>query len=319
MRREGAGPRLDLDIRIDARQMKIALTGANSSVGKTLLSHVAAQNDIDAVAGVRAQQAVGTLPTSPRITARVIRYDLDALTPVLEGVSCVVHLAGILIESKTSDYQTANVEATQAVVDACTHAHVNHIVFISVLGADPGSANRYFQSKGDAERVVADSGISSSIIRTPMLLGPATAGARALVDLASQTSVNVLGGGHHSMRPLDVDDLSRAILHCCRTQADGVTTHELVGPEPATYRDLIRKTGRLMGNDVSVGAVPVWTAKLGAAIVGLIRRGGMTPTVIDVITADDTVRKNADIDLGITLTPLSVTLEHLLNKTTDQP
>ena len=293
--------------------MKIALTGANSSVGKILLGHVAGQNDIDAGAGVRAQQAVGTLPTSPRITARVIRYDVDGLTPVLEGVSCVVHLAGILIESKTCDYQTANVEPTQAVVDACTRAHVNHIVFISALGADPGSANRYLRSKGDAERMVADSGVSSTIIRTPILLGPGTAGARALVGLASQTSVKVLGGGHYSMRPLDVDDLSRAILHCCRTQADGVATHELVGPAPTTYRDLIRKTGRLMRNDVSVGTVPMWTARLGAAIVSRIRRGGMTPTVIDVITADDAVQRNADIDLGVTLTPLSVTLEHLVS------
>ena len=296
--------------------MKIALTGANSSVGKILLRHVAEQRDINAVAGVRGQQAVGTLPTSPRITARLIRYDVDALTPVLAGASCVVHLAGILIESKTSNYRTANVEATRAVVEACTRARVNHIVFISVLGADPGSANRYLRSKGDAERVVSDSGISATTIRTPMLLGPGTAGARALVGLASQTSVKVLGGGYYSMRPLDVDDLSRAILHCCRRQADGVAIHELVGPEPTTYRDLIRQTGRLMGNDVSVGAVPVWAAKLGAAIGSRIRRGGMTPTVIEVITADETVRKNADIDLGVTLTPLSVTLAHLLQNAT---
>jgi NADH dehydrogenase len=293
--------------------MKIALTGANSSVGKILLRHVVQQRDMTAIAGVRAQQAVETLPTSPRITARVIRYDVDALTPVLEGVSCVVHLAGILIESKTSDYQTANVTAIQAVVEACARAGVNHIVFISVLGADPGSANRYFRSKGDAERVVADSGVSSTIIRTPMLLGPGTAGARALVGLASQPSVKVLGGGHYSMCPLDVDDLSRAILHCCRTQAAGVATHELVGPEPTTYRDLIRKTGRLMSNDVAVGTVPLWTARLGAAIISRIGRGGMTPTVIDVITADDVVQKNADVDLGVLLTPLSVTLEHLVN------
>jgi hypothetical protein len=39
----------------------------------------------------------------------------------------------------------------------------------------------------------------------------------------------------------------------------------------------------------------------------------MTPTVIDVITADDVVQKNADVDLGVLLTPLSVTLEHLVN------
>ena len=62
------------------------------------------------------------------------------------------------------------------------------------------------------------------------------------------------------MRPLDVDDLSRAILHCCRVQAAGVATHELVGPEPTTYRDLIqRRPGELMGHDVSVGSVPVWS------------------------------------------------------------
>ena len=98
-----------------------------------------------------------------------------------------------------------------------------------------------------------------------------------------------------------------------RTQPAGWATHELVGPEPTTYRDLIRKTGRLMRNDVSVGTVPMWTARLGAAIVSRIRRGGMTPTVIDVITADDAVQRNADIDLGVTLTPLSVTLERLVN------
>ena len=35
----------------------------------------------------------------------------------------------------------------------------------------------------------------------------------------------------------------------------------------------------------------------------------MTPTVIDVLTADETVRTNADVELGVSLTPLSATLE----------
>ena len=298
--------------------MKIAFTGANSSVGKILLSHVAEQDEIDVVAGVRTQQAAETLPTSPRITPRVIRYDdLDVLATVLEGVGCVVHLAGILFESTTSSYRTANVEATRAVVDACRRAGVNHVVLVSVIGADPKSANGYYRSKGEAERIVASSGLSSTIIRTPILLGPGTAGARALVGLASQTSVKVLGGGNYTMRPLDVDDLSRAILQSCRAQANGVAVHELAGPEPTTYRDLIRRTGRLLGTEVSVGAVPVWTAKLGAALVSRIRGGGMTPAVIDVITADEAVENNADGALGVTLTPLSVTLEHIVDTGTE--
>ena len=44
-------------------------------------------------------------------------------------------------------------------------------------------------------------------------------------------------------------------------------------------------------------------------------RGGfdMTPTVIDVITANETVHRNANLELGVTLTPLSATLEKLLS------
>jgi hypothetical protein len=38
----------------------------------------------------------------------------------------------------------------------------------------------------------------------------------------------------------------------------------------------------------------------------------MTPTVIDVITSCEAVRENADVELGVTLTPLSATLEKLL-------
>ena len=224
----------------------------------------------------------------------------------------MVHLAGILFESATSTYQTANVDVTEAVVDACRKAGVPHIVLISVLGADPGSPNRFWRSKGRAERLVAESGLPATIIRTPILLGPGMAGARAVVHAASQRSVALLGGGRHSVRPLDVDDLSRAIVRCCETPRAGVAIYELVGPEPTTYRDVIARTAALMGRDVAVRSMPIWLAKLGVAIAGWTRRGGMTATVIDVIASNESVRANADVELGVTLTPLSTTLAKLL-------
>jgi len=58
--------------------------------------------------------------------------------------------------------------------------------------------------------------------------------------------------------------------------------------------------------------VPVGLAKLGARLKGLIRPGGMTPTVIDVITLDETVSHNADQALGVNLTPLSSTLKKFI-------
>jgi NADH dehydrogenase len=199
------------------------------------------------------------------------------------------------------------------VTDACKAVGVAHLVLVSALGADLRSANPYLRSKGQAERIVADSGVAATIIRTPILLGPGMAGAGAIVHAASQRRVVLLGGGRHSIRPLDVDDLSRAILRCCDTpHTSGVTIHELVGPESTTYRDVIARTATLLGCKISVRSMPIWLAKLGAAVVGWKRRGGMTPSVIDVITSSEAVRVNADLALGVTLTPLSTTLRKLL-------
>jgi NADH dehydrogenase len=243
----------------------------------------------------------------------VISYDdVGELARTIKGASCLVHLAGILIENRASTYASANVAATAAVVEASQEAGVQHLVLVSVLGASSDSPNRFLRSKGEAERAVADSGISSTILRTPMLLGPGTAGAAAIVGTANRGKVRLLGGGRNEMRPLDVDDLNRAILHICGTRPEGVSTHELVGPESIPYRELIARVAGMMGKELSTGTIPLWIAKLGAAITSRLNGGGISPTVIDVITANEVVQKNADSELGISLTPLSTTLEKIL-------
>ena len=135
---------------------------------------------------------------------------------------------------------------------------------------------------------------------------------RALLRDAARTSVRVLGGGAHLLRPLDVDDLCSAILRCCTQPAGGVRTYELVGPTALSQRDLLQRTARLLGNDLAVRSMPIGVAKLAARCAGLLRSGGLTAAVIDVITAAETVRHNADEDLGIELTPLADTLARLV-------
>ena len=295
--------------------MKIAVTGANSSVGQHLLGKIAAQDEISVIAGVRSERAKASLPSSPRIEPRIISYkDSEGLASLFAAVDCVVHLAGILIENRRTSYASANVAATAAVVQAAKLSAVKHLVFISVIGADANAANAYFGSKGCAEKLVVESGISASIIRTPILLGPDTAGTKALLGAASQTSIRVLGGGHYLMRPLDIDDLGVAILRCCESQSAGTTSHELAGPETISYRELIARTAKLLGREIQVGSMPIWLAKLGAAIGSTLKGGGITATVIDVITKDEVVKTNADTVLGISLTPLQSTLEKITNE-----
>lgn len=290
----------------------VAVTGANSAVGRVLLARLAGREALHVVAGVRRSRALASLPRLPRIAPRLIDYGSgDSLRAALAGADCVVHLAGILFESSGSRYGPANVETARALVAAARAAGVGRIVLVSSLGADPRSPNGYFRSKGEAEALVAGAGVSAAIIRTPLLLGPDTAGGRALLRAAARRSVRVLGGGAHRLRPLDVDDLCSAVAGCCRAPADGAAVHELVGPTTLSYRDLLQRTARLLGHDLAVGSTPIWLARLGARLAGLVRAGGLTPAVIEVITADETVERNADRDLGIRLTPLSDTLAKL--------
>jgi uncharacterized protein YbjT (DUF2867 family) len=293
--------------------MKIAITWANSSVGQNMLAHACEQNDFQIIAGVRSDSAAASLPSSAQIQTRIINYnDVSDLTKALDGADAVVHLAGILMENKGSDYQTANVEATAAVVEAAKNIDAKHFVFISVVGADAASPNRYFKSKGDAEKLVMSSGIASTVIRTPILLGPGTAGADSICGAASQEKVKLLGGGNYTMRPLDIDDLSTAIINSCLSNREGSNLYELVGPEPSLYSDLIRQVSNRMDKQITIGTLPIWTAKLVAAITSRIKGGGISPTVIDVITMNEVVEKNADIALGVNLTPLSNTLEKII-------
>ncbi|MEX2131995.1 MAG: NAD(P)H-binding protein [Pseudohongiellaceae bacterium] len=295
--------------------MKIAVTGANSSVGQNLIAHILIRGNHEVIAGVRSLASLKDLPVDSRIEPRVIRYDdVDGLAEAISGADSVVHLAGILIESKQSNYQTANVDATEAVIKAARKAKAKHLVFVSVVGANSDSSNPYFRSKGQAEKLVEQSGLSASILRTPILLGPGTAGALSLVGAASQARVGILGGGHYQMQPLDVNDLSTAILRCCGTPNPGAKCFELVGPETVSYRDLVTRVAGLMGKNVAIKSIPIWMAKLGAAVNSRIKGGGITPAVIDVITQGEKVAHNSDDALGITLTPLNETLEKIVNQ-----
>jgi len=294
--------------------MKIAITGANSSVGKILINQLLAQDDMEVVAGARSDNALSELPESSRLQGAKLDYQQpESLQTALAGCDCVVHLAGILIESKHSNYATANVAATAAVINAARAASVPRIVFVSVVHADPKARNAYLRSKGAAEDLVKESGLAGGILRTPMLLGPGSAGAASLVGTASRPQAKVLGGGHYSMRPLDIDDLSRAIISLCQRSDQQVGSYDLVGPEAIAYRDLISRTAKLMDKNIEIASVPVWTAKLGAAITCTLKGGGMSPTVIDVITGDENVTTNSDQELGIQLTPLDDTLKKIIS------
>lgn len=290
----------------------IAVTGANGAVGTNLLALIEGRGG-SSIALVRSGRAAGQLAERADSTIRIVDYrDPAGVASALDGATSLVHLAGILFESPTSTYQSGNVDSTRSVVDAAQSVGARHIVLVSVLGADSASSNAFLRSKGQAEEIVRDSGINATILRTPILLGPHTAGSATLQSTARSGRAKLLGGGRHILRPLDVEDLARAIVAACDANGDGVAILDLVGPESISYRDLVQRAARVMERPISMSSIPLAVAKLGAGIASRLKGGGFTPDVIDVITASERVDENGDVALGISLTPLAGTLEKLM-------
>ncbi|MDV6243624.1 SDR family oxidoreductase [Rhodococcus opacus] len=82
-------------------------------------------------------------------------FEGKGIEPALEGVEIVLHLAG---GPKGDEVATRNL------VEAASRAGVQHLVYISVIGAD-GVPLGWFGSKLAAERAVADSGVPWTTLR----------------------------------------------------------------------------------------------------------------------------------------------------------
>ena len=269
--------------------------------------------DLELVACVRSERAASQLPELPEGRGRVAFVDFDdaeSLSAAFRGVRSVIHLAGILIETPTTSYESANVETVRAALAAARAEGVEKFVLVGAMGADLESSNRYFRSKAQGERLVTESGLHYTVLRAPLVLACASEGVRAFVRETGQAFVPLVGGGHTVAQPLDARDLARGAL-AAAAEVDRARdcALELVGPEAASMRELIARGAALRGRRSRVLSVPRWLAATVLWLRSRVSRGGLTPTVLDVMMTDVSHDpKPAAVELGLELTPLEETL-----------
>jgi NADH dehydrogenase len=269
--------------------MKVVITGANGAVGNAILAQGLqdSASSLTLVAAVRSARAASELPPLPADrVARVSYDDVASLRAAFQGASAVIHLVGVLIEQPGFSYEVANVETTRKVVQAAVDAGVKKIVHISAVDSDERSSNRYWRSKAQAEELVRKSGLAFTILRVPLLLGPKTEGAAALVRHLSRPVAMIPGGGRHLQQPLDVDDLARAALRAVDLSVAPNATLNLIGPVSLPDRELLQRAAKALGREVKVRSIPIPLVRLALQVKRMLGKPGLSPDVLEVITAN---------------------------------
>ncbi len=276
-----------------------------------------ARGDIEIVACVRSERAASELPPIPASGGRVARVDFEdpeSLRHAFRGAAGLIHLPGLLIETASSSYQSANVDTLWVAIGAARVENVASFVLIGAVGADSGSENPYFRSKGIAEQLLIHSGLAYTVLRVSLVLGCASEGARAFARDSSSRLVALIGGGRAREQPIDARDLAAGALNAAMgaEQAQNRVL-DLVGPESLPMRELVQRGAHLRGARLRVVPLPTGPLKLFLALRSRFMRGGLSPEVIDVMQSE--VRMDpwpAARALGIELRSLDDTIRRSL-------
>jgi len=296
---------------------RLVLTGANGALGRVLIERALARPDVGIVALVRSERAAAQIASlgGTRVTVRRVAWsDSAALRDVCTDAVAVLHLAGILIPTKSEGYEAANVDTTRAIAAAAAAGRAAKLILVSAVGADPASPNAYYRSKGRAEEVTRGSGLPYTILRSPLLLACDSIGSHVLAREARAPFVPLLGGGANLEQPADARDLAEAALNAALApeRARGAAL-DLVGPESLTRRDLIQRCARLRGRAPLLLPVPVAVVRLALGLRERLLGPGFSPEVLDVILDDVRLDPGpAAKACGVSLHPLDETLERTL-------
>ena len=295
--------------------MTVLVTGANGSLGRALFQQLGDPTRFRAaVRSERAAQQVATLPKDRLPEVVQVDYtNARSMQAAAEGCETVVHLVGIIKETRHTRYADAHEASCSVLAQAAASAGVERITALSIVGSAPDSPNACLASRGRAERILLDGTVPATVLRVPMVLGRGDPATRALFRQATAGRVRLVSGGRTRQQPIDARDVVRAIAATLQESPDEGAILELAGPECLAHRDLVTRAARVLGAPPpQIGSIPLFAARAFARVAELaLADPPITLPMLGVLQHDDDVSTEATRNrLGIELTPLDETLAH---------
>jgi uncharacterized protein YbjT (DUF2867 family) len=293
--------------------MRVAVTGANGFVGRHVVARLLlGRHDVRALISERP----GAEKELPGAGAQMDVRRVDVRTPealhgAFDGIDAVIHTVAVPTERKQR-FAEVNVAGVAHVVAEARRAGVGRIVHMSALGGDPASPYPYLRSKGEGQAIVTGSGMSHVVLRPSLLFGAGDDFFPRLAFSLLFPVVPVPGDGKSRFQPVHVDDIAQAIVAAVeRREISGV--HEVGGPEPVTYDEMLAETMRATGKRRPTLHVPVPLMKPPAFLMGLVMPDPpVTIAQLDLLAVDNTPRKNAlEPVFGIRPRPFKGALDYL--------
>lgn len=245
----------------------IFITGASGFVGEHLVDYLL-EKEHKVRCLVRSESAKKSLSAKG---AEVIIGDVtqtETLNNILTPDDFVVHLVGIIEEKGDATFETVHCKGTSNIVTEAKRAGIRHFFYQSALGADRNSWSGYLKTKAEAEDIVKQSGLRHTIFRPSLIIGPWDGFTKKLMEMLKHSPVvPIPGEGRARLQPVYIKDWLACMGKVIEDPGSYGSTYEIGGPEHLSYREMVEKLSKAMGQNRPVFNIPMGIMRFGASVL----------------------------------------------------
>lgn len=300
----------------------VTIIGGSGFVGRYIARRMAKEGWRVRVAVRRPNEALFVKPYGAVGQVEPVQCNIrdeGSLMAVIRGADAVVNCVGILNRSGKNTFDAVQADGAGRVARIAAAMGVAHLVQISAIGADAGSASVYAQTKAKGEAAVLAAFPTAMILRPSIVFGNEDGFFNRFAAMARFGPVLPVIGAETRFQPVFVDDVAQAAVKGV-LGATGI--YELGGPEVDTFRGLMARMLRVIQRRRLVLNVPFLVAGIMGGTFdflqwitgGLFNNGLITRDQVTNLRQDNVV--GADVktfaNLGITPTAMDAVLPEYL-------
>ena len=170
---------------------------------------------------------------------------IGSLDSAMKDVDVVINVVGILRETADQTFENVHVQGTTNIIKACKNNRIKHLIVVGGTRPDPALKDRFTVSKVRSERIIRESNLPFTILRSSMVFSRNIESGvlgRISQSLEKLKPLSVLpNGGTGTFQPIFIDDLIDCVKFCIEKKDLVIgNTYDIAGFDVWTYKMLVK-------------------------------------------------------------------------------